>query len=308
VDPVTHRSLVAAISCLVATLTALWMGLDQPYWAAITAYVIANVDATAFATKAVLRIAGTLLGCILGYGLSIGTEGAPVAQAIALFLVAAVGTYGRFRSRFGYAWILGAASVILLLTSSMVDPIDLYSYAYDRCYEILIGVTAAALFAWGFGARGSFGLRSSEVVVTRETALLEALAAGVGAVVVVLLWSRFDLPSMPQVVVTSLVVVSQSIDATRLRGLQRMIGCLLGGCFGLLVILVDAANFAWWAFALMAGVYLTGRLHLSRIRMPMSERRRGSPSCSPWSVARDRRTASCPRSTGSRAWSSASPS
>lgn len=262
-DAITRQGLVTGVACLIATLTAIAAGLEQPFWATITAFIVSNIDTSALVTKGILRVAGTAVGCVIGYIAAVSMEGLPFAQAAVLFLASGIGTYGRFRSRFGYAWILGAASVMLLVTSSMTDPTDLYIFAWTRFFEISIGVGVATALAWGFAASGPISIVPAPVTVSRDGALEQAVAAAIAAVVIALLWSWFDLPSLPQVIVTSLVVVSQDIAATRLRGAQRIMGCILGGCLGLIVIMIDAVDFAWWAFALVAGIFLASRLHLS---------------------------------------------
>jgi len=262
-DAITRQGLITGFSCLFATLIAIAANLDQPYWAAITAYMVANVDPSALATKAVLRVAGTVVGCVLGYILALSVEGFPVLQALLLFVTAAVGTYWRFRSRYSYAWILGAVSILMLIVTSITEPIELHDFAWYRFYEILTGVVVAAMLSFAFTPPAHLRLAPAAVTVSHEVARHQALSAGVSIVLIAWLWSVFDLPSMLQVMITSLVVVSADIAGTRLRGLQRIMGCILGGCLGLLVIIIDASNFWWWAFALTAGIFLAGRLHLS---------------------------------------------
>jgi uncharacterized membrane protein YccC len=262
-DAITRQGLITGFACLFATLIAIAANLDQPYWAAITAYMVANVDPSALATKAVLRVAGTVVGCVLGYAVGIMIEGFPVLQALVMFVTAAVGTYWRFRSRYSYAWILGAVSILMLIATSITEPTELHDFAWYRFYEILTGVVVATLFSFAFTLPAHLRLEPAAVTVSHEVARHQALSAGVSIVLIAWLWSVFNLPSLLQVMITSLVVVSADIAGTRLRGLQRIMGCILGGCLGLLVIIIDAANFWWWAFALTAGVFLAGRLHLS---------------------------------------------
>jgi uncharacterized membrane protein YccC len=262
-DGITRQGLITGFACLFATLIAIAANLDQPYWAAITAYMVANVDPSALATKAVLRVAGTVVGCVLGYAVGIMIEGFPVLQALVMFVTAAVGTYWRFRSRYSYAWILGAVSILMLIATSITEPTELHDFAWYRFYEILTGVVVATLFSFAFTPPAHLRLAPAVVTVSHEVARHQALSAGVSIVLIAWLWSVFNLPSLLQVMITSLVVVSADIAGTRLRGLQRIMGCILGGCLGLLVIIIDAANFWWWAFALTAGVFLAGRLHLS---------------------------------------------
>jgi uncharacterized membrane protein YccC len=150
--------------------------------------------------------------------------------------------------------------------AGLTTPEQLYPFARNRCYEIVIGVVVATIASWGFGPRSGIlpeGLQAAAVSVTAADAAWQALAAGVGAVTIVLVWSAFDLPSQAQVFASSLVILDSDPQSSRLRGTQRIIGCILGGVLGFAVLGIDAADFLWWLLALFAGVALCARLHLS---------------------------------------------
>jgi len=265
-DDLARQSLVTALATVTAVLVALSAGLDQPYWAAISALVISNVDRTALFTKGVLRVAGTVLGIVTGYYAALNLEGLAFAQLFAILLIAALGTYARRRSAYGYAWFYAAISFLLVMTCSLTAPDDLYTFAHNRCYEIVIGVVAATVANWGFGPRSGVlpsGLAAAAITVTAADAAWQALAAGVGAVAIVLIWSLFDLPSLAQVFASSLVIIDGDPHSSRLRGTQRIIGCILGGVLGFAVLGIDAADFVWWLATLFGGVALCARLHLS---------------------------------------------
>ena len=88
-DDLTRQSLVTALAVVVAVLVSVSAGLDQPYWAAISALVVSNVDRTALFTKGVLRVAGTVLGIVTGYYTALAIEGLPFAQLFVILVVAA---------------------------------------------------------------------------------------------------------------------------------------------------------------------------------------------------------------------------
>jgi hypothetical protein len=64
-----------------------------------------------------LRVAGTLVGYFIGLMCASVTEGEPIWQALALFLIGAIGMSMRFRSRFSDAWIIGSATAFHTLGS-----------------------------------------------------------------------------------------------------------------------------------------------------------------------------------------------
>jgi uncharacterized membrane protein YccC len=264
-DDLTRQSLATALAIVVAVLVSVSAGLDQPYWAAISALVVSNVDRTALFTKGVLRVAGTMLGIVAGYYTALSIEGRPFAQLFVILVVAALGTYARRRSAYSYAWFYAAISFLLVMVCSLTTPEELCPFARNRCYEIVIGVVAATIASWGFGpgAGRPAALQAAAISVTAADAAWQGLAAGVGAVAIVLIWSLYDLPSLAQVFASSLVIIDSNPQASRLRGTQRIVGCILGGVLGFVVIGIDAVDFLWWLAALFGGIALCARLHLS---------------------------------------------
>ncbi|HEY9211901.1 MAG TPA: FUSC family protein [Ancylobacter sp.] len=265
-DDITRQSLATATGVVAGVYLALWAGLEQPYWAAISALIIANVDRGALFTKGVLRVVGTVGGVISGYMVSLLLEGFPVFQGLLLMLAAGTGMYLRQRTRYPYAWFYGALSFMLVLLCSMSAPDTLYSFAVYRFWEIVIGVVAATLASWTIGRRDHtpWGIAAQEPTLSPNEAARQAFAAAVGVITIVVGWAAFNLPSVIQVVISSLVVVDSNVNNTRHRGWQRILGCIIGGATGLLAMAVDASDFLWWTASLFAGVFLFSRIHLGK--------------------------------------------
>src|SRR3984957_4259674 len=87
----------------------------------------------------------------------------------------------------------------------------------------------------------------------RVTALRLAMIGGVAVMLIPILWSWLNLPSLAQIVVTCLVVLDRDGASTHFRGLQRVMGCLAGGAFGLLTIRLRPDSFFTWSVMLFAG-------------------------------------------------------
>jgi uncharacterized membrane protein YccC len=269
-----RQSLITGVSCWLATVTAFALHLDNPWWATISAWVISNLDKSAFWQKGVMRIIGTIAGCVLGYELAMELEGKPVAQAIAFFLLAAGGSYMRFRSRFGYAWFIGILAVVLLLSLSLSAPQSLYYFAHYRAYEIICGVVSATLCDWALGLILRVEAALPVPGETKKPAgsgnqreiLNVALVGGLTAVIIPFLWSAFDIPSLPQSLVTVLVLVTPNLEATRLIGLQRILGCLLGGAIGLFASLFALESMSLWSAIVILGIAGFSQLHFSGSR------------------------------------------
>ncbi|MBS7542239.1 FUSC family protein [Ancylobacter oerskovii] len=265
-DDVTRQALATASGVLAAVYISLAMGLADPYWAALSVMIIANVDRDQLFTKGVLRITGTIVGVSLGYLAGQWLEGLPVQQMAFASLAAGISTYGRQRSTYGYAWFYGGITFALVVLYTMQQPQDLYSLAWNRCYEIGIGVTCGTLANWALGPRaGELGhLVATPTTATHEGALKQSLIAALGTSVLVVAWSLFALPQLPQVLISCLVLIDADPVASRHRGFQRIVGCIIGGTAGLVVIGLDATEEWWWATALFLGVFFFARVHLAK--------------------------------------------
>lgn len=266
-DDVTRQALATAIGVIVAVYIALWMGLEQPYWAALSVMIISNTDRGALFTKGVLRVVGTFIGVATGYVAALWSEELAPAQLVLAALAAGIGTYGRQRSAYGYAWFYGALTFMLLIACAMTTPDQLYSFAHYRCYEIVIGVTVATLAHWAIGPGTRDlpkGLIAQSTDTTPESALKQSAIAALGVATIVVIWALFDLPQLVQVLISSLVIVDANPAASRHRGFQRILGCIIGGVTALAIIWVDAVHIWWWIISMGLGVFIFARLHLGK--------------------------------------------
>src|ERR1700730_3186345 len=271
-----RTSLITAITCWLATFAALTLHLDNPWWATISAWVIANPDRDAFWQKGVLRICGTLAGCALGYELAILFLGRPILQATCFFLLGFCSSYMRFRSQFGYAWTLGGIAALLLMSVSLSAPETLYTFAHYRAYEIACGVGSAllcdAILGTLLGFKGSStpanrsSSKSASLKSNQGELMAVALVGGLTTLILPILWSLFNLPSLPQSLVTVLVLLDPNLQATRFKGFQRFLGCIVGGAVGLIASVLAIDSFLVWSVFLILGIAGFSRLHLSDSR------------------------------------------
>lgn len=266
-DDISRQALATAVGVIVAVYIALWMRLEQRYWAALSVMIISNVDRGAVFTKGVLRIAGTIVGVVLGYTAALWTEEVPPFQLILVALAAGIGTYGRQRSDYGYAWFYGGLTFMLMMACAMTTPEQIYFFAWYRCYEIVIGVTVGTLAHWAIGPGDRslpHGLVAQPTGTSEQSALKQSAIAALGVVTIVMVWSLFDLPQLVQVLISSLIIVDANPAASRHKGWQRILGCIIGGTTALVIMAIDAVHMWWWVISLGLGVFTFARLHLGK--------------------------------------------
>jgi uncharacterized membrane protein YccC len=265
-----RHGIITAVACWAATLAAFAMDLGNPWWATMTAWVIASPDPTKIWQKGALRIGGTIVGCVFGYALAAVSNDSPFAQLGALFVVMAVGTYLRFRSEYEYAWTLGTVSALLLISVSLDAPGTLYQAAHYRASEIICGVVSATLCP--LLLRPLLRLADPAARAEHFSATLHgdhseilrvAVVGGVTVVSIAIIWAFFALPSLSQSMITAVIVLNRDVATTRHRAQFRVVGCMLGGAVGLLCIVFVADSFVVWSIMLLLGIAGFAKLHLS---------------------------------------------
>jgi uncharacterized membrane protein YccC len=268
-----RHSLITATSCWLAAVFVFFLHCDNPWWAVISAWVISGTDFHQSSLKALLRVAGTFAGYFVGLSCASVTEGEPVWQALALFLIGAIGLTMRYRSEFPYAWIIGSVTAFILLVIDVTDPGSIYETAQYRLYEIISGVFAAWLCARLL--RPLLGL-SSAARETKSTSAGSAsdltpselrmlvIVGGLVPVITTLVWSWLSLPSLVQAIVTVSVTLDRNVASAQIRVTQRILGCLLGGAVGLVAAEFATSSLFEWSIVLFGGIFLFSWLHLGK--------------------------------------------
>lgn len=256
-----RQGLTTATGVVVAVLAALLLGLQDPWWSAISAWVVAGPDRHMMLAKAMQRVMGTLLGLAAGLVLATLSNGLPALLLVALFCVGAVGTRARYVAAAPYAWLLGAVTATMVLVQAAVAPAGLFDFAANRSAEIITGVICAAAVAVLIMPAARGAPTAATPVPTAWELSAVTLIGGLALVAVLLVWQRFDLPQPVQMAISALVVLDRDLGALRHRGRQRVVGCLLGGAFGLGAMTLGGASLALWLGVLGLGLFLFSVLH-----------------------------------------------
>ncbi|MBX9700105.1 MAG: FUSC family protein [Acetobacteraceae bacterium] len=256
--------LVTAAAVILAVLTAISLGLPDPWWAAISAWRVADARPEATLTRGLQRIIGTVLGGVLGYLLIGLAVGMPVAQALLIAGAAATCTWYRYASpRWSYAWTLGGVTLVLVMVEGIAAPQGLFDIARARIEEILCGVVVASAVVVLLSGRQALDMATTAPAPPDTTGLGRvALLAALAVLLVVLLWDIFDLPFVTQMAIGVVIVIDRDAIALRRRGAQRLLGCAVGGLYGIVMVGIGLDSLLLWAVALGAGVFLFSRLAL----------------------------------------------
>jgi uncharacterized membrane protein YccC len=261
-----RTTLAVALSVIVALL----LRVDAPWWAAISAFVSIQISAPASIERGALRVAGTAIGAAIALLLSPWLIEDQAAVSLALFIASTIGILGLQVSSHGYAFMLGAVTVDMVLLAALGDPTSVLEVACNRTAEVTIGTAMAVLVSLLLSpdmARVAHRVAPgwSDLLGAQWPSVQHALRAGVGVMLVPWIWNWLELPNLSQTAITVAAVMavqapSEDEVANReqivLRAAHRVFGCLIGGVVGLAALSLSLESFVPWLLVLCAGVWI----------------------------------------------------
>ncbi|MEA3390663.1 FUSC family protein [Sphingobium sp. CCH11-B1] len=145
--PAALFSLKCLLAAMLALFVALSIGLDRPYWAFLTSYLVAQPMAGAVISKAVFRTIGTLAGAIFSVAVVPPLVNAPelLVLAMACWLGLCVFVSLLDRTPRSYMFVLAGYTACLIVFPDVGTPQTIFTVASLRVQEILIGIACGSL-------------------------------------------------------------------------------------------------------------------------------------------------------------------
>lgn len=242
-----------------AVLAALALNLDEPWWAGISAVSILQAGRRASFARATERILGTVIGAAIGFAL------APLVSAHLVFalicaMVAGVTIYVQERVTYSYAVLLGGVTALLVLFGTLESPDQALYLAVYRATEVMVGIVVGSAVSYVLhpvSENSSASVPKAGVFafsIDREL-LGVAVSGGIAMAVIPYVWTALALPGFGQTPITAFVVLTALRSDPGLKALSRLVGCCLGGIYGLLAIGLVGDAFVPWTISLLFGLY-----------------------------------------------------
>jgi uncharacterized membrane protein YccC len=265
---------MTAAAVTLAVMITLALRLEDAWWAGISAFVSTRATAPASIERGVLRILGTIGGVAVSLLLSPWLAGDAVTLTLVLFAVSTLGVLGFLVSPHGYAWLLSAITADMVLLALLGDPLSAVSVAANRTAEVTIGTVAAILVVLVLAPEADAAPAApapgwSDLLGAQWAAVQHALRAGVGVLLVPLVWNWLELPGLSQTAITVAAVMavpalSQDAEKNRetvnQRALHRLLGCLCGGLAGLACLALSVDSLPIWLAMLTTGIWVAAHV------------------------------------------------
>ncbi|WP_420145405.1 FUSC family protein [Sphingobium sp.] len=140
-----------SIKCLIAGMLALFfafsIGMERPYWAFLTSYIVAQPLAGAVISKGIFRAIGTLIGATFAVAIVPPLVNAPelLVLAMASWLGLCVFVSLLDRTPRSYMFVLAGYTACLIVFPDVDSPQTIFTVAALRVQEILIGIACGSL-------------------------------------------------------------------------------------------------------------------------------------------------------------------
>ncbi|MGA8380364.1 MAG: FUSC family protein [Stellaceae bacterium] len=283
------EALEAAAAVTLAVLAALAVHSDEPWWAAITAFMVTRAAPAVALSRAIMRIAGSIVGALAALVVLRLFVYQSLPFFFCLFALSVIGLFGFAASRYSYAWLVGAVTACLVMLMSFQAPQVAFTTAVDRVIDVAIGTAASLVVcalsplpASGGSApaavlleppplafwRRRFGAKLQRWLDGKWPLVIHACRGGVTVMLLPAL-AEWIAPVSPVTVgVTAVMVMSIPTTAilqsdTRAiiqRAAHRLIGCLLGALAGLAALAFVGDDFLLWIVLIPAGIWLCSQI------------------------------------------------
>jgi uncharacterized membrane protein YccC len=278
----------AAASVTLAVLAALALHSDEPWWAAITAFMVTRAAPAEAMLRAIMRVAGSFVGAVAALVVLRLFVYQSLPFLFCLFLLSSIGLFGFVCSRWGYAWLVGAVTAALVMLMSFDAPNTAFTTAVDRVIDVMIGTTASLVVSalmpvprtaaapaaalveppplafW----RRNYGARLARWLPPNLPLVVHACRGGLTVMLLPSL-AEWIAPVSPVTMGVTAVIV-MGVPTTAIfrsdnrviieRGVHRMVGCLLGAFAGLVCLLFVGSDFLLWLAPIPAGIWLCSQI------------------------------------------------
>jgi uncharacterized membrane protein YccC len=145
--PAALFSLKCFAAGMLALFIALSIGLERPYWAFLTSYIVAQPMAGAVLSKGLFRVLGTIVGGAFSVAVVPPLVNAPelLSLAMASWLALCVFVSLLDRTPRAYMFVLAGYTACLIVFPSVDAPDTIFTVASLRVQEIMIGIASASL-------------------------------------------------------------------------------------------------------------------------------------------------------------------
>lgn len=272
-------ALKPVVSVAFAVFAAHALGLQDTWWAAISAVMVTQDSFGASLYRGLLRMLGTICGAFAALLLGPLIAPYPIVFALVMGLVTWGCLFSALVFRHSYAWVLTMITFVMVMCEAVTPQNQLGQFALERIANVAVGTAGCILVAGLVEVRligatlsggrnwhdlvGPMTGRLTEAPIERRGASLHALQGAVAMIALSVAVSIWGLGPFAQGMVTATAVLVVPLDTAAgdphllvvQRMAQRFVGCLLAGVIAFAILPFIEPKPLWCQIALGLGVW-----------------------------------------------------
>jgi hypothetical protein len=145
--PAFGFALRSCVSCLLALYVAFFLQLNEPYWAGLVVWMVAQPTPGMAISKSVYRVIGTIAGSAMGVVLIalFGQSPELFVLALALWVGACTVASNLLRNFRAYAAVLAGYTAAIVALAVFDNPNEVFDVAMARASATIIGIACATV-------------------------------------------------------------------------------------------------------------------------------------------------------------------
>lgn len=245
--------------------------LSEGFWAVVTVSAITRPNFSATFVKAMLRLAGTLLGAWVGFIVAEQIGFSPYALFFVILIFTTATSYIGLQIRpYNYLSIVAGFSAVIVIGSFLLGNIK--AVAVYRTLEVCLGIIVMAVVSWlmskclasgnqliDYNAPKNIVQLFKKIHFSRQD-LVDAWVISFTASLTFLTWMIFRYPEGIWVTITLFVIMEDSIKGTNEKAWSRFFGQVFAAILGGAVAILFPTNIIVIGIVLCLGFFLCGML------------------------------------------------
>jgi len=135
-----------AAACTLAVSLAIFLRLENPYWAAISAFLVMQADTGSSLKKCFERVCATICGSLLALLMVMLLGNHAVILLVNIFIIVSIAMSYSLRNT-SYIAMLSAITFLIIIFNIYTNPNDLISTVFFRCSEVSVGIISETIIA-----------------------------------------------------------------------------------------------------------------------------------------------------------------
>lgn len=250
-----------SLASLLAFIFYNFFDLAFGYWAVVTVAAVMQPYLKMTSRKAILRLAGTLMGVVLAFFAVLLIKAVPDSLFIVFFLAMFVcGWLMFFNARYSYLGIVCGITTIIIITTYNQSPALFFNVEVDRTIDVIIGILISwlcSVLLFPDSVRMTQDSSIKQQSKSKKVLFDQSFIVGISCTIALAPWFGLHYAGGFWGPISCLFIIDENIDKTQKKSFQRFMAHVIVVSIALLLSFILSSKWIV-ALALVSGMFYFG--------------------------------------------------